>query len=143
MRRSAFACERDSASEDDIASVVADFAGDLAEGIEHGLQRGADVERLARGDAAEDFDLADGGEAEIFELSFAGAGLNEDAAELGEGLDHEHARHEGGLGKMAAEKFFASFELPHCFGRDAGMEIGEFIDEAKLRTVREGGKRLN
>jgi hypothetical protein len=140
---SALAGEGDGAGEDDVAGIVADFAGDLAEGVEHGLERAADVEDLTGGDAAEDFDLAHCGEAEVFQLGFAGAGLDEDAAKLGESLDHEDAGHEGCTGEMTAEELLAAFEFPYCPGGGAGDELGKFIDEAELGTVGQGGKRLN
>jgi hypothetical protein len=44
---------------------------------------------------------------------------------------------------MAAQEFLVAFELPHRLGGDAGHEFGEFINETKLRAVREGGKRLD
>lgn len=101
------------------------------------------MKRLAGGDAAEDFDLAHCSEAKIFQRGFAWAGLDQDAAELGEGLDHEHAGHERSIREMTAEEFLISLELPDGIGGGTGHEFGEFVDETKLRTVGQGGKRLN
>lgn len=123
--------------------IIANFANDLAESVHDGLQGGAEVDGLARRDAAEDFDLPHGGEAQVFERGFTGPGLNENAAELRQRLDHEHTGHERGIGKMTAQKFLTAFELPHGLGRNARNEFGQRVNETKFRAVWKGGKRLD
>ena len=120
-----------------------DFTAHLSKSAEHALQRAAQMNRLAGRDAAENFDLTHCGEAEVFERGFTGAGLNEDAAKLGQRLKHQNAGHERSTGKMAVKKFLISFEFPHCLCGGTRNKFHKFVDEAKLRTMRQGGKRLN
>ena len=126
-----------------MASAITDFARDLAECVEDGLELCAEVERLAGSDAAENLDLADGGEAEVFERRLARTSLDEDSAELGEGFDHENAGHERCAGKMTAEEFLVAFELPNGGGGGAGVQFSEFIDKTKGFSMWEGGKGLD
>ncbi len=44
---------------------------------------------------------------------------------------------------MTAKKLLIPLELPNRFGGGTRNQFNKFIDEAKLRTVRQGGKRLN
>ena len=123
--------------------MITDFTADLSESAQHALQCAAQMHQLAGRDAAENFDLTHRSEAEVFERGFTRTGLNENAAQLGQRLDHQNTWHKRSTREMAAEKLLISFEFPHRFGGGTWNKFHKFVDKAKLRTVRQRGKRLN
>ena len=102
--RGGCAAEGDLTFEQRCAVAGADFAAGLDEWAEPTRNFDLDAQGLTGWDGAEDLGGTNGGEAEVGERGDLGMGLGRDACDLCQRFNHEHAGHEGAIGKVSGEE---------------------------------------